>query len=227
MNEAARRAASIRVPTWVLAKKQTAGRGRRGKAWVDPKGNLAATLVMRPNLTPQDASLRSFLAAVALFETLAFWVDRERLSTKWPNDVLLDGGKVAGILLESSGTGERIDWLSIGVGVNLATVPQGVQDAAFAPVSVADAAGQIIGPKEFLTVLADNYVTQEQKLSYFGFERIREDWLRHAARLGELITAKTSKESITGIFDSIDVDGNLVLITGRGPQVIPAADVHF
>ncbi len=227
MNEAARRAASIRVPTWIMAKRQTAGRGRRGKAWVDPTGNLAATLVLRPDLTPQDASLRSFLAAVALFESLALFIDRSRLALKWPNDVLLDGGKVAGILLESSTKGEKVDWLTIGIGVNLANVPDAVADAVFPPVSVAGAIGKRIGRRDFLTVLAANYVTQESKLAYFGFERIREDWMRHAARLGEVITAKTARESYTGIFDSIDLDGNLVLITGRGPQVIPAADVYF
>ncbi|AUJ64385.1 biotin--[acetyl-CoA-carboxylase] ligase [Aestuarium zhoushanense] len=227
MTEAALRVASIRVPTWIMAKRQTAGRGRRGKQWVDPRGNLAATLVYKPKATPQDAALRSFLAAVALFETLAFWVPRERLSLKWPNDVLLDGGKVAGILLESSGTAESVNWLSIGVGVNLATVPQGVEGAAFPPVSVSSVAGHVIRPKDFLSLLATNFITQENKLTYFGFERIRADWLRNAARLGETITARTAQETLTGIFDTIDRDGNLVLITGRGPVTISAADVHF
>lgn len=226
MNEAARRAASIRFPTWIMAKRQTAGRGRRGRAWTDPVGNLAATLVQRPNLTAPDAALRSFMAANALFEALAIYVDRSRLSQKWPNDVLLDGGKVAGILLESSGTGPRIDWLSIGIGVNLMNAPEGVENA-FAPVSVKGATGVTIDTEEFLCVLASAYATQEQKMAYFGFQRIREDWLRHAARLGDLVTARTAKESITGIFDTIDMDGNLVLITGRGPVTVPAAEVYF
>ncbi len=227
MNEAARRAASIRIPTWIMAHRQTAGRGRRGRAWDNPTGNLAATLISKPGLRPADAALRSFLAANALFESLALWVDRSRLATKWPNDVLLDSSKIAGILLESSSSGTTVDWLSIGIGVNLAHCPPTDPEAKFPPVCVAEAVGVTVTAEEFLTVLASSYATQESKLAYFGFERIREDWMRHAARLGDVITARTARDTYTGIFDGIDMDGNLILITGRGPQTIAAADVYF
>ncbi|WP_194095969.1 biotin--[acetyl-CoA-carboxylase] ligase [Marivivens aquimaris] len=227
MAEAARRAASIRVPTWIMALRQTAGRGRRGRAWDNPAGNLAATLISKPDLTPMDAALRSFLAANALFEALALYVDRTRLATKWPNDVLLDGGKVAGILLESSGAGNRISWLSIGIGVNLAHTPRAAEGATFAPVSLFEAIEKTIEPEEFLATLANAYATQEQKLLYFGFERIRRDWLAQAARLGEQITARTTNDEFTGTFDGIDDDGNLILVTAKGPKVIAAADVYF
>ena len=84
---------------------------------------------MRPGGVPGWAALRSFLASNALFETLALYVPRERLSCKWPNDVLLDNRKVAGILLESAGTGTRVDWLAIGIGVNLVHTPPMEEDA--------------------------------------------------------------------------------------------------
>ena len=226
MAEAARRAADLSGPTWIMAHTQTAARGRRGRVWQHPAGNLAATLIYKPDATAAEAAKRSFLAANALFETLAMYVDRLALSLKWPNDVLLNGGKVAGILLESAGRGPFIDWLSVGFGVNLLTVPDGLT-GPFPPVSLRGAGGDAVAAQDFLTVLASNYATQEGKLATFGFARIREDWLRHAAKLGEVITARTGKDVIKGIFDTVDDDGALVLITGRGPQAIPAADVFF
>lgn len=227
MSEAARRADAIERPTWIMARRQTAARGRRGRGWAHPAGNLAATLIYRPYATPSEAARRSFLAANALFETLAIHVDRSRLSLKWPNDVLLNGGKVAGILLESAGHGPYVDWLSVGIGVNLSEAPKGVVNAAFPPVSLRGEGGAEVDPEAFLTLLAGHFATQEGKLDRFGFARIREDWLRHAARLGETITADTGRESVTGVFDTIDKDGNLVLITGKGPRAIPAADIFF
>ena len=114
-----------------MAHVQTGGRGRRGKPWVTPAGNLSATLIYRPDASPAEAARRSFLAANALYAALSFYVASEKLSLKWPNDVLLDGHKVAGILLEASGQGSRVTYLSIGIGVNLAHTPQGVENAAF------------------------------------------------------------------------------------------------
>lgn len=228
MAEAARRAASgLAGPTWIMAHEQTTGRGRRGRVWSSEAGNLSATLVYKPEATPAEAARRSFLAAVALFEALAIHVDRTRLSLKWPNDVLLDGGKVAGILLESAGQGPYVDWLAIGVGVNLARAPEGLGDADFPPIAVADNGGPLVDPEEFLTHLADAFATEEGKLDAFGFERIREDWLRHAARLGEVISARTGTEEITGVFETVDLAGNLMLRTAKGPRAISAADVFF
>lgn len=226
MAEAARRVRQLDKPTWVMARRQTAAKGRQGKTWVQPAGNLAATLIFRPDCMPAEAAKRSFLAANALFEALAIHVDRSKLALKWPNDVLLNGGKVAGILLESTSRGPFVDWLSIGIGVNLANAPEDL-GGAFPPVSLRGAGGEDVLPETFLTVLADAYATQEGKLAAFGFPRIREDWLRNAARLGEEITARTGKETVRGLFDTIDQDGNLVLITSRGPRSIAAADVYF
>lgn len=227
MAEAARIVRTLDRPTWILAHEQSAARGRRGRAWDSPKGNFAATLISRPQATAHEAAKRSFLAANALFESLAFFVSRERLSLKWPNDVLLDDCKVAGILLESAGGGHFVDWLAIGIGVNLRKAPPPEPGAAFTPISLIDAGADLVLPEDFLTVLASNMATQEGKWDTFGFPRIREDWLRHAARLGEEIVARTGKETVRGLFDTVDQDGNLILITARGPRSIPAADVYF
>jgi BirA family biotin operon repressor/biotin-[acetyl-CoA-carboxylase] ligase len=227
MAEAARRAPQIDRPTWIIAQTQTAARGRRGRVWQAPAGNLNATLIFKPDASPAAAARRSFLAANALFAALSIYVPAQQLALKWPNDVLLSGGKVAGILLESSGQGGRIDWLSIGLGVNLRHAPEGVADAAFAPVSLTQMGGWQVDPLDFLTTLATAYAAQEQRLAQMGFAQIRADWLAHAARLGEIITARTMRDEITGTFDTIDDDGNLVLITGTGRCVIAAADIYF
>ncbi len=224
--EAARLAPDLVRPTWIMAHRQTAARGRRGRRWEMPEGNFAATLVMRPGGHPTWAALRSFVAANALYATLAMYVRDASLALKWPNDVLLEGGKVAGILLESTGKGKTVDWLAIGIGVNLAAKPEIDGNSGFPPVCLADH-GERVAPEEFLTMLAGHFATQEGILERLGFDAVREDWLQRAAKLGEIITARTSKEEITGLFDTIDEGGNLVLITGSGRRVIPAADVYF
>ena len=218
--EAARRAP--RAPAWILAHRQTGGHGRRGRPWATAPGNFAASLAWRPAGGPAEHALRSFVAALALHDALdAMGV--AGLSLKWPNDVLLDGGKVAGILLESAGQGGQIDWLAIGIGVNLVSAPD-LRDAAFPPVALGDGAPDA---DAFLDTLAGHYATEEDILTRIGFEPIREKWLRNAARLGEIITARTGTEELTGRFETVDDQGRLVLVTPDGPRMIPAADVFF
>ena len=227
MTEAVRLAPGLRRPTWVFAHRQTAGRGRRGRGWTDQPGNFSATLVMRPEGDTRDAGLRSFLAANALYEALAMYCDRDALSLKWPNDVLLNGGKVAGILLESAGRGGAVEWLAIGIGVNLLHKPAGVRDASFPPVSLREAAGQEVAALDFLSTLADTYATEEAIFARLGFQPIRETWLERAARLGEVITARSARDEVTGRFETVDEAGQLVLQTPKGRVTIPAADVFF
>ena len=227
MAEAARRAPSLMRPTWIMAHRQTAARGRRGRSWSNPDGNFAATYVMKPGGNPASAALRSFMAANALYEALALHVDRNALSLKWPNDVLLNDGKVAGILLESTGQGGRVDWLSIGIGVNLRNVPKGLPRSDFPPVSLEGEGGERVDKYTLLSELASNIATDEKVFAEFGFGPIREDWLEKAARLGEVITARTARDEITGRFETVDEAGQLVLTTPKGRVTIPAADVYF
>ena len=154
-------------------------------------------------------------------------VDRDALSLKWPNDVLLNDGKVAGILLESTGRGGVIEWLSVGVGVNLRSVPGDVGRTDFPPVSLVGEGGEVCDQDEFLSLLASTFATEERLFQEFGFGHIREKWLRRAARLGEVITARTSKSEVMGTFETVDEAGHLVLLTPKGRVTIPAADVFF
>lgn len=230
MAEAARRAPDLSGPTWIMAHRQTAARGRRGRAWSNPAGNVAATLVMRPQGTPAQAALRSFIAALALFDAFVAATGRAGpFALKWPNDVLLNGGKVAGILLESGGQGGVPGHLAIGVGVNLVTAPSPAELEATAvpPVSLLSETGARVTPEEFLGLLAAAFAAHEGRFVTYGFQPIRTAWLQRAARLGEVITARTGTASATGTFETVDETGNLILQTPHGRQAIAAADIYF
>ncbi len=223
---AAREAAHHAGPVWFLGLRQTAGRGRRGREWRDPVGNFAATYLCRPDGPLEQTAQRSFVAALALHDALLTLIGRpEALALKWPNDVLLNGGKVAGILLESAGAA-RAQHLAIGIGVNLLTAPEGV-DSATAPVSLLGETGLRVSPEQFLDTLAPAFAQWEHQLATYGFAPIRTAWLARAARLGQIITARTVTEVYEGTFDGIDPTGALILHMAQGHKTIPAADVFF
>lgn len=225
MLEAARQAVDLSGPTWICALHQTAARGRRGRVWVNPKGNFAATLVIPTADAPDRRALRSFVAALALFDALVAVSGRvDGLALKWPNDVLLTGGKVAGILLESLGS-----HLAIGIGVNLVTAPDAaeVEAGAVPPVSVVSALGVEVGQEVFLDMLATAFARHEAQFVTYGFAPTREAWLSRAARLGEVVTARMGDHDVTGTFETVDADGRIVLNTASGRQAIAAADIFF
>lgn len=228
--EAARLAPTLAGPTWFLALRQTAGRGRRGRAWTDPPGNFAATLVMRVEGDAAAAAQRSFVAALALADALTQATGRpESIALKWPNDVLMNGAKVAGILLETAGQGGVIAPLAIGIGVNLAHAPDttALEPGALAPTSVLSATGAQLDSETFLALLAPAFAQWETRLVTHGFGPLRRAFLARAARLGDTITARTGSDTITGTFTDIDDTGALVLITARGRQTVQAADIFF
>lgn len=224
MLEATRRLPGLTGPTWILAARQTAGRGRRGRAWADPGGNFAATLVMRTDLPPALLALRSFTAALALREALVALTGLEgRFALKWPNDVLLNGGKLSGILLESPGSGV----LALGIGVNLSSAPPPDPDAAFAPVDLRSETGLSVPPDHLLDHLAPAFAAWEDRLRTYGFAPVRQAFLNHVTRLGETVIARTLRETHEGVFEGIDDSGALVLRTAQGRQSLPAADLYF
>ncbi|MFN0116353.1 MAG: biotin--[acetyl-CoA-carboxylase] ligase [Paracoccaceae bacterium] len=228
--EAARRAPGLTRPTWIMALRQSAARGRRGRPWLMAEGNFAATLSMPLASPPAEAALRSFVAALALHEALAGLTgERARLTLKWPNDVILNGGKVAGILLESAGRVAQLDRLAVGIGVNLVAAPgqQEVEAGALFPVSVLGETGRTITPGVLLTPLAAAFARWEARLSCEGFPPLRDAFLSRAGRIGETVTARTGAGAVEGRFETIDDTGALVLSTANGPRAIPAADLYF
>ncbi len=169
---------------------------------------------------PATAALRSFVSALALYDALST-VSDGAFTLKWPNDVLLNGGKLAGILLE----GIAGSALAIGIGVNLAAAPNAadVEEGALVPVSLH---GEVT-PLEFLTVLAAAYAKREAAFTTLGFAPIRAAWLAHAAKLGEEIRVRLPNEEFRGIFEDIDEGGQLVLSVNGATRKIAAGDVFF
>ncbi len=165
------------------------------------------------------------MAALAVLDACIGVAGRsDGFALKWPNDVLLNGGKLAGILLESAG-----GMLSVGIGVNLASAPSGdeVEARALRPVSLMSETGVSVEPEAFLTFLAVAFAKYEAQFTTQGFEPIRTAWLSHAARLGQVVTARAGNTETTGTFETVDATGNLVLLRGKSRVAIPAADVFF
>lgn len=227
---ALREAPALQGPAWFLGLEQTAGRGRRARAWASPRGNFYGTLLLFPKERADQVALRSFAAALALREAMASLTGLpEAFALKWPNDVLLNGSKVAGILLEASSSGAGVQALAIGIGVNLIAHPDPseTEPGALPAVSLLSETGLRITPEMFLDALAPAYARWEALFTAQGFAPLRVEWLAHAARIGETIRARTGKDTFHGVFETIDSQGNLILATASGPMAIPAAEVFF
>ncbi len=225
--EARRIAHDLDDPTWILARSQTRGRGRHGRKWDSPKGNFYATLVRQLAGPLQSGALRSMVAALALRDSLEFVSGGNVvLMTKWPNDILLNGGKVAGILLETVQCRDCTRLL-IGIGVNLVSAPSlsDLGNADLTPVSVMEATGISVSPEEFLVLLASSYERRESQFLASGFEPIRCEWLRHAWRLGEEASFRVEQNTVRGVFESIDADGCAVIQAGGARHRVLAADM--
>jgi BirA family transcriptional regulator, biotin operon repressor / biotin---[acetyl-CoA-carboxylase] ligase len=217
-------------PTWVLGLEQTAGRGRRARAWASPRGNFHASLVMQPKGPAATVALRSFAASLALRDALiAVTGTPQGFALKWPNDVLCNGGKIAGILLESVGAGAGVAHLVIGFGVNLiaAPDPSQVEPGALPPVSLLGETGLRITPEALLAALAPAYAAWEEAFVTHGFAPLRAAWLASATHLGQPIRARTGTDTHHGTFETVDETGALILTTAQGRLAVPAADVFF
>ncbi|MBT4770685.1 MAG: biotin--[acetyl-CoA-carboxylase] ligase [Rhodospirillaceae bacterium] len=210
--------------TLVWAKSQTGGKGRRGRDWVSPGGNLYASLLLRPNILLAQAPEISFVAAVAVFNTLCFILPQTaRIHMKWPNDIIVEGHKIAGILLESSAQGEMLDWLVVGIGINIASSPD---KTPFPATSLHESGAPHAKTADVLGRFADSFKRVMETWTNEGFAPIRKRWLEFAWCLGEEIEVKTEQETLRGVFCDIDPSGALILDLGGGDKrIITAANV--
>ena len=225
--EARRRAASgEKGPLWITAVRQTSGRGRRGRVWQSPGGNLAATLLLRPDKPAAECAQLSFAAALAVSDMLSAFAPQADLALKWPNDVLAGGRKIAGILLESeSGAGGKANWLAAGIGVNLKAFPD---DTDFPATALAALGVLPPDPKDALLHLAAAFAKWYEVWLAQGFLPVREAWLARAAGLGTRIRARLANEEISGVFQGIDETGALLLGQPGGvTRTISAGEVFF
>ncbi len=223
-NQEARRHAPAPGPLWIAARRQTAGRGRQGRAWSAPRGNLSATLLIGRDEAPGELAKLSFHASLAVADLFAHFAPGAEIATKWPNDALLNGSKAAGILLENFGPGGgRKANLAIGIGINLAHHPDPAE-CRWPPTSLAAETGTAPGFEEALDVLADRL---DRWLGVGDFAAVRAAWLARASHLGQRIEARLPNQTLSGIFEDVDAEGALVLRTPNGTRRIAAADIHF
>ena len=221
-NEEARRLALAgeQGPLWLTAGHQTAGRGRRGRNWETPHDNLAATLLLQPGRRESEWPQLSFVAAIAASDMAASFAPHARIALKWPNDVLADGKKLAGILLENAHGA-----LAIGIGVNLRHYPT---DTEFPATSLAELGAEVPSAVDGLARLAADFAKWYEVWSAQGFAAIRDAWLARAHGLGTRIRARLVKEERSGMFEGIDESGALLLNEGFGRlSTLPAADIFF
>ena len=199
---------------WFVAEKQTAGRGRRGRRWESPPGNLYASLLLINPCSPERAPQLSFVASLAIVEAVAALGPElgSRVRLKWPNDVLLDDAKVAGVLVEGERLADGRFATAIGIGVNCRASPA---DAHYPATSFAES-GATITPEALFSELSD---AMTERLSLWSrgdnFDAIRRDWLLRAARLGEQIALRTPTD-VQGIFTGVDEQGRLLLRDASG-----------
>jgi BirA family biotin operon repressor/biotin-[acetyl-CoA-carboxylase] ligase len=227
-NEEAKRlaAAGARAGTLVWSDRQLAGRGRRGRSWTSPPGNLYVSLLLRPGCVPPIACQLNFVAAVALAETIAALLPPgASVALKWPNDVLVGGAKVSGILLEAAAAADHvIDWLVVGVGVNIASHPP---DTPY-PATSLQHEGFDSAPAAVLEAFAERFESWHEIWCDSGFGRIRDRWLVSARGLGEPIEIRLERETLHGRFSDLDETGALMLDMGSGGRrPVTTGDLFF
>ncbi len=216
--------------TWIIADQQTAGRGRRGRRWVSPTGNLMATLYLPHNVVSKmdthEAGQLGFVAGLALEHTVRHFIgDAAAVTLKWPNDVLIDGAKASGILLESAMQNNKLGWLAIGLGLNLTTHPD---DTPYPATNILAVKGAAPSHLEALEVLAAAFDTLYRHWQINGFATVLNAWRMVAHGLGQPMTARLEQTEITGTFLDIDEKGALLLQDETGAHhKIDAGDVYF
>jgi BirA family transcriptional regulator, biotin operon repressor / biotin---[acetyl-CoA-carboxylase] ligase len=207
----------------IQALTQTGGRGRHGNQWVSPMGNLYLSVLLRPECPLSDAGQLAFIFALALSNAVdGFMGEHHHITLKWPNDVLVDGKKLAGVLLESGGVNEkgRVSYIIAGTGVNIFAAPDG-----------AIGLDSIKKKPVFVNGFRDVYL---EKINFFyhqwqekGFATLRTAWLKQAHGLNAPMRIRLPEASFSGIFRSIDETGALIAEIEGHERVFTAGEVHF
>jgi len=218
----ARARAGERGPLWITAKNQSAGRGRRGSAWVSAPGNLFATLLLTEPAPPAQAPQVSFVATLALHDAVSDVAPQfaPALTVKWPNDLLLGGKKLAGILIE--GDSEKVFAVAIGIGVNCASHPAETTHPA---TDLASAGAQVAPERLFVALMPAMQRRLAQWQRGEGFASIRAAWLKCAASLGEEIRVRLPERELSGRFEGLDEAGRLLVRGAGGVTAVTAGEV--
>jgi BirA family biotin operon repressor/biotin-[acetyl-CoA-carboxylase] ligase len=219
----ARAKAGERGPLWLVTAHQTAGRGRRHRAWTSPPGNLAASLLEVIDVAPQVAATLGFAAGVALAQALRALQIPAQL--KWPNDVLVEGSKLSGILLEAEPAIDGALAVVVGIGVNVVSAPQGTPYRAICLRDI----GSRLTAEALFVALSDAW--SDARVLWAdgtGMSKLRDLWLAHAAGVGGPVAVNLGGKSISGRFETIDEHGHLIVAMDNGKRVpISSGDVFF
>jgi BirA family transcriptional regulator, biotin operon repressor / biotin---[acetyl-CoA-carboxylase] ligase len=223
-----------RGPMWFVTTEQTAGRGRRHRPWIAPRGNLASSILEVMDVSPAVAATLGFAAGLALEAALrtisveaalrSGGSGQLRFGLKWPNDVLAGGQKLAGILLEAEALQNGLA-VVVGIGTNVVAAPEGTPT----PATSLNALGIQVGAEELFKALSDAWVEFRGIWDHGrGFAEIRKLWLERAAGLGERVAIQTGNSTLEGTFDTIDETGCLIVRTAEGKRVpVAAGEVYF
>jgi len=195
----------------ILANYQTKGRGRLQRDWYSPYGNLYFSLILQPKINLNQISKISFVVSCAIQKTFEKIFNKYELKAeiknKWPNDLLINNQKIAGILIESKNSHNLNEFLVVGVGINIASNPTGT---IFPATNLASFSINI-STLDLLKLFLDEFEILYENWLKFGFKNIRELWLKNAYNLNQNITIKPSNTKISGVFKNIDDDGNILI----------------
>lgn len=209
-------------PVWLIAKRQTAGRGRRGRSWASLEGNLFATLLFTTDRPPSDVALLGFAAGVAIAESFDEIVGPGHATLKWPNDVFLDGAKASGIMLDSGGP-----WAALAFGVNLAAAPEALDQPTTSLRALLPPDAAAPTPLEFLAQMRPKLERWSQRIVSEGFAPLRAAWLSRAHGLGQVARVQQGETAIEGRIAGLSPRGELELDTPAGLRLVAAGDVFL
>ncbi len=212
-------------PRWFIAGQQNAGRGRQGRQWLSEEGNLYASLMFRPKLTPADMAGLPFVVSLAIRDTLiGLGAEKDAVFCKWPNDVLIGDKKASGVLIESSATnGQALDYVIIGIGINLAHYPDGTP---FPATSLEQETSIKVSVKNAVALLASHMFRRLTEWNPTDFAPLKTEWENCAWGLGKHCTLRTAAKSFSGIPKGLDDSGALVVVLDDGTtEYLYAGDV--
>jgi BirA family biotin operon repressor/biotin-[acetyl-CoA-carboxylase] ligase len=214
---------------WIVSRRQTEGRGRRGRSWESQDGNLFSTLLQLTRKSPAEAAQVTFVAALAIADLLDAWAPASLVTIKWPNDVMLGGQKASGVLVESGAHGSGGLWLAVGIGVNLVSAPEGTERPATALGH--HLRGDVVNPPTVdaaAAKLAEAFDVWMTRWETLGFEPILDAWRTRATGLDGPAVARLGRETVEGRAEGVAADGALKLRLADGSlRLISAGDVFF
>jgi BirA family transcriptional regulator, biotin operon repressor / biotin---[acetyl-CoA-carboxylase] ligase len=214
-------------PVWLIAKRQTAGRGRRGRSWTSHDGNLMATLLFATHEPPPQIALLGFATGVALAETIDGMLGAGAAQLKWPNDVFINNAKVSGIMLDSGALSSGQTWVALAFGVNLADAPPNIDQKTISLRDLLPPDAPAPEPLAFLAAARPKLEDWSARIVREGFEPLRQAWLQRAYGIGQEARVVQGETILEGRIVGLSPRGELELDTSTGRRLIAAGDVFL